>query len=190
MLRTQKNRFTPAEYLAMEEVASYKSEYHRGEIFALAGGTWDHSVITSNLNRALGNLLARTTCTVVNGDLRIHVKNEDLYTYPDVAVVCGKPRFLERRKDTILNPIVIVEVLSLSTREYDRSGKFAMYKSVPSLQGFLLVDAERAFIECFRRHETGWIISTFEGLDAACQIEALDCEIPLSDIYEKVTWLE
>lgn len=190
MLRVKKEKFTADEYLAMEEVAHSKSEYYRGEIFALSGGTWDHSVITSNLNRLLGNSLAGTACRVVNGDLRIHVKSKDLYTYPDVSVVCGRPRFVERRTDTLLNPVVIVEVLSPSTREYDRGAKFALYKGIPSLREYILVDSERVYVESFRLRGTEWVVASFEGLDRALHFEALDCEIPLQSLYEDVTWLE
>ncbi len=190
MFRVKKDKFTAQEYLAMEEVAPYKSEYCRGEIFALSGGTWDHSVATSNLNRELGNALSGTSCRVVNGDLRIHVKSEELYTYPDVAVVCGKPRFLERRTDTILNPTLIVEVLSPSTRDYDRGAKFGLYRGIASLQEYVLVDSEKARVECFRRRETGWMLAAFDGVEAEAQFESLECIVPLQRIYEGVTWLE
>ncbi len=190
MLRTKKKKFTAAEYLAMEEVAPYKSEYHRGEIFALSGGTWDHSVIASNLTRLLGNVLAGRPCRVVNSDLRIHVKTEELYTYADVAVVCGKPRFLERRTDTVLNPVLIVEVLSPSTRDYDRGAKFALYKSIPTLQEYILIDSDNAQVECFRRRDAGWMVAAYPGLEGRLQFESLDCEISLKDLYDGVTWLE
>jgi Uma2 family endonuclease len=190
MLRTRKKKFTPAEYLAMEEVAEYKSEYHRGEIFALSGGTVDHSLVAGNLVGALKSMLAATPCRVFNSDLRVHVRVSDLYTYPDVMVVCGKLQYFERRNDTILNPLLIVEVLSPGTREYDRGAKFEMYKGIPSLQEYLLVDSESARIECYRRRDTEWTVTAFDNLDGACRLESLDCEIPLSLVYEKVTWLD
>jgi Uma2 family endonuclease len=191
MLRTRKKKFTPAEYLAMEEVAPYKSEYYRGEIFALSGGSFDHSVIQGNLIAALHRLLAGTPCRVVTSELRLHVRASDLYTYPDAAVVCGKVQFFERRNDTILNPRLIIEVLSPSTREYDRGTKFGMYKSIPSLQEYLLVDSELAHVECYRRRDNDeWMVSVFDGLDKTSYLESIDREVPLNSIYEGVTWLE
>jgi Uma2 family endonuclease len=190
MLRTRKKKFTAAEYLAMEAVAPYKSEYHRGEIFALSGGSADHSLVQANVGRALGNALESTPCRVFTSDLRIHVKSDDLYTYPDVSVVCGEIRYHPRRTDTITNPILIVEVLSPSSREYDRGAKFAMYKQIPSLREYVLVDSEQARVECLRRREGEWTVAMFDGLDATCQSESLDCEIPLRFIYQKVTWLD
>jgi Uma2 family endonuclease len=174
----------------MEEVAPYKSEYHRGEIFALSGGSLDHSVIQGNVIRSLGNALDNTPCRVFTSELRVYVQSEDLYTYPDASVVCGEARYHQRRTDTITNPIVIVEVLSPSTREYDRGAKFAMYKSIADLQEYVLVDSEQAHVECLRRRDGEWTVSMIDGLDAACQFESLDCEIPLSRIYQKVTWLD
>jgi Uma2 family endonuclease len=190
MLKLRKERFSAEEYLAMEEVAHSKSEYHRGEIFALSGGTLDHSIVQANLIGELRAMLAPTDCLVVTSELRIHVKAENLYTYPDAAVVCGKVRFLERRNDTILNPMVVFEVLSPSTREYDRTQKFTLYKGLTSLEEYVLVDSEQARVECFRRREGEWTVVTHEGLGAACQLESLDCEIPLSGLYLKVTWLD
>jgi Uma2 family endonuclease len=174
----------------MEEVALHRSEYHQGEIFALSGGTVDHSVVQGNVIRALGNALDDTPCRVFTSDLRVYVASGELYTYPDACVVCGDIRYHQRRTDTITNPSVIIEVLSPSTRDYDRSAKFAMYKGLASLREYALVDSERAHVECFRPREGEWTVQMFDGLDAACQFEALDCEIPLSRIYHKVTWLD
>ncbi len=190
MLRARKTKFSQEEYLAMEEVAQYKSEFHRGEIFAVSGGTYNHSVIQGNLVRQLGNLLDSKPCTVVTADLRIHIEAGDLFTYPDAAVVCGKARFFPRRTDTIVNPSLIIEVLSPSTRDYDRGAKFEMYKHIQSLQEYVLVEGEKAHVECFRRRAGGWTLAAFSGMDASCRLESLDCEIPLSRIYQKVTWLE
>lgn len=190
MLRTRKKKFTAKEYLAMEEVAPYKSEYYRGEIFALSGGSLDHSVIQGNLIRELGVLLAATPCRVLTSEIRVHVQAADLYTYPDIAVVCEKVKFLDRRNDTIVNPLMIVEVLSPSTRDYDRGVKFEMYKGIPSLQEYLLVDAEKEHVECYLRRDSAWTLTMFDGLSATCRLESISCDIPMELIYHKVTWLD
>ncbi len=119
MMRPAKKSYTPAEYLAMEQVADYKSEYYNGEIFAMSGGSADHSLIAVNLASELRQHLAAQPCRVFNSDMRLLVKRSNLYTYPDVMVVCGRVEFVERRSDTLLNPLLIVEVLSESTREHD-----------------------------------------------------------------------
>lgn len=191
MLRMRKKKFTAKEYLAMEEVAPHKSEFYRGEIFALSGGSYDHSVVQANLIAALHLLLRGSTCRVLTSELRIHVRTSDLYTYPDLTVVCGKPQFLEPRTDTLLNPLLIVEVLSPSTREYDRGAKFAMYKGIPSLREYILADSENPRVERYRTTDgVEWLVDAFEGLEAACVLESLDLAIPLDQIYQDVTWRE
>src|SRR5713226_3456762 len=119
MLEQAKKNFTPEEYLAMEQVAEYKSEYYNGEIFAMSGGTADHSLIEGNLYTTLNQLLESKPCRVFTSDMRLFVQQSDLYTYPDAMIVCGKIQFVLTRKDTFTNPIVIVEVLSPSTRDCD-----------------------------------------------------------------------
>jgi Uma2 family endonuclease len=190
MLRTRKKKFTAKEYLAMEEVAPYKSEYYRGEIFALSGGSLDHSIIQGNLIRELGTQLAPTPCRVLTSEIKVHVKASDLYTYPNAAVVCGRVQFLERRNDTILNPLLILEVLSPATRDYDRGAKFEIYKGLPSLEEYVLVDGEKEHVECHVRREGDWLVKAYDGLASVCRLESLDCEIPLRRMYEKVTWLD
>jgi Uma2 family endonuclease len=190
MLRTRKKKFTVKEYLAMEEVAPYKSEYYRGEIYALSGGSLDHSVVQGNIIRELGTLLEAMPCRVLTSEIRVHVAASDLYTYPDAAVVCGRVQFLSRRNDTILNPMVIVEVLSPSTRDYDSGAKFEMYKGIPSLQEYLLVDAEKEHVMCYLRRDDEWVVDIYEGPKAICRLRSVECAIPLAKIYAKVTWLD
>src|SRR6266540_385371 len=140
MLRPIKKTFSPAEYLAMEEVADYKSEYYDGEIFAMSGGTADHSKIAVNFTAALSHLLETKPCHVFNSDMRLRVERSGMHTYPDAMVVCGKIEFVERRKDLLKNPVLIVEVVSESTRDYDRGAKFNFYKQIPTLKEYLLVE--------------------------------------------------
>jgi Uma2 family endonuclease len=191
MLRTRKTRFTPAEYLAMEEVSVYKSEFYGGEIFALSGGSADHSLIAVNLVHVLSGLLDARPCRVFNSDMRLHIQRSGLYTYPDVMVVCGKLQFVERRDDTLLNPLLIVEVLSVSTRDYDRGAKFDFYKQIPSVQEVILVESVSARVECFRRAEGNrWTIEADDELDAVARLESVGCDVPLRRIYHKVSWLD
>jgi Uma2 family endonuclease len=191
MLRpTKKTKFTPAEYLAMEQAADYKSEYYAGEIFAMSGGTADHSVIQGNWIAALNQQLSATPCRVFTSDMRLLVERSSLYTYPDAMVVCGKIEFVERRKDTLTNPLLIVEVLSESTRDYDRGAKFDFYKQVLSLQEYVLVESENARVEVYRRVGETWTMDVSEGLDGVIRLQSVECEIPAAQIYAKVMWNE
>lgn len=191
MLRSRKSQFTADEYLAMERVAEYKSEFYGGEIFALAGGTADHSLVAGNLVHALNGLLDAKPCRVFNSDMRLHVRRSGLYTYPDVMVICGKVQFIERRTDTVTNPLLIIEVSSESTRDYDRGAKLDFYKQIPSLQEFALIDSDRARAECYRRAaDSGWLIDTVDGLDADLRLQSVACDIAMRRIYHKVSWLD
>ena len=192
MLQANKKvRFTAAEYLAMEAAADYKSEFFGGEIFALAGGSADHSVVAVNVAAELRQLLDARPCRVFNSDMRLYVRPSGLYTYPDVTVVCGKEQMVERRTDTVTNPLLLIEVLSDSTRDYDRGAKFQFYKQIPTLREYVLVESGHARVECYRRTaDDRWTIETFEGIDAIALVESLDCRLPLRHIYHKVSWLD
>jgi len=186
----KKKRFTPAEYLAMEVVADYKSQYYNGEIFAMAGGTADHSLIAVNVAGALHERLAPTPCRVFNSDMRLNVERSGLYTYPDVMVICGKIELVKGRDDTVTNPILIVEVLSAATRNYDRGAKFNFYKQISALREYLVVESERPHIEFYRRTaDDKWLVEITEDLDAVVQFEAVACEVGLREIYSKASWL-
>ncbi|MCX6027910.1 MAG: Uma2 family endonuclease [Chloroflexi bacterium] len=190
MLRLNKRTFTPAEYLAMETVADYKSEYYNGEIFAMSGGTTDHSLVAVNLTIELGTRLAARPCRVFNSDMRLHVERSGLYTYPDVMVICGKIELVKRRNDTVTNPVLLVEVLSESTRDYDRGAKFNFYKQIPTLQECVTVESKRPHVECYRRTEDDkWLVEIYEDLDSTVKLESVACEITLRQIYAKVSWL-
>ncbi len=191
MLRPTKKYYSPAEYLAMEQVAEYKSEYYAGEIYAIAGGTSDHSLIAVNFASELRQLLQATPCRVFNSDMRLLVQHSGLYTYPDVMVVCGKLRYVERRNDTLVNPILILEVLSESTREYIRGQEFNFYKQVPELQDYVLVESEHPHVEYYRRGQGDeWTYQVYDGLDASVKLESVNCDIPMRRLYDKVSWLE
>lgn len=189
MLRRTKRVFSPSEYLAMEEVADGKSEYFRGRILTMSGGPPDHSSVAVNLIGALGTRLAAKPCRVFNSDMRLHIEPNSLYTYPDVMVICGKVELVKRRNDTVTNPVLIVEVLSESTRDYDRGMKFNMYKQVPSLQEYVVVESENPRVECYRRGaDDQWVVEMIDDLNATVRLASVACEITMREIYRKVSW--
>lgn len=190
LLRPLKKHYTPAEYLAMEEVAEYKSEYYDGKIYAMSGGTGDHSLVQGNLITSLNQFLRAKPCRVFTSDMRVLVESSTFYTYPDVSVVYGKVQYPPGRKDILLNPTVIFEVLSESTRRYDRTKKFEFYKQIVSLQEYILVESTRPHIEYLHRVGRRWAVEMYNGLDSVLKLESLDCEIPFDQVYGKVSWLD
>lgn len=188
MISPKQKFITPEEYLALEEKADHRSEYCNGEIFALAGGSVNHNLITGNVYAALRQLLAQRPCRAFMSDVRLHVEKSGLYTYPDVMVVCGKIEFVPGRDDTVTNPTVIVEVWSDSTKAYDRGEKFAMYRQIPTLQEYVMIDQTQPYVEHFRRDGHFWVLETLEQMETVLALPSLNCEIPLRMIYEKVEW--
>jgi len=176
---------TLSEYLSLERSAPSRSEYVRGEIYAMTGGTARHSLISANTIRALGNRLDNNRCRVFDSNLRLWVEAADLVTYPDVMVVCGKVQFLDDKPaDTVANPAVVVEVLSPSTEAFDRGDKFAAYRLVPSLRHYVLVSQDRPQVEVFTRTETtAFVPSVALGMDAQLLLPHLELSIPLADLY-------
>ncbi|MBI4671805.1 MAG: Uma2 family endonuclease [Chloroflexi bacterium] len=181
--------FTVHEYLAFEEASETKHEYYDGKIYDMAGGSPDHNLISVNIGAALSEALRKTPCRVFSSDMRVLIEALDLYTYPDVSVVCGKLEYDRRSKTTITNPLILVEVLSPSTRTYDRGDKVAFYKRIPSLQEILLVEAERPHVQILRHSARRWTARDIIGLDATVALHAAPCEISLRQIYDKATWL-
>jgi Uma2 family endonuclease len=180
---------TPEEYLRVERQAETKSEYWHGQVYALAGASEEHNLIVANLVMVLGPQFKGRPCKVYANDMRVKVRATGLYTYPDVIVVCGKAAFEDRRRDTLLNPTVIIEVLSPSTEAYDRGTKFEHYRDLESLSDYLLVAQESPTIEHFERlPENKWLLSTYKGLDAVAPIVYAACDLPLREVYDKVEW--
>jgi Uma2 family endonuclease len=182
-----KPRLTVEEYLAIEEAAEIKSEFYQGEMFAMAGATYAHSRIASNACRHLGNLLAEQPCGVCDSDMRIHIPQTGLFTYADVVVVCGEPKFLDRKQMTLLNPTLIVEVLSPSTEAYDRGKKFEHYQSIDSLREYVLIASDRVSVMVHRRQsESQWLTMTVTSLDGRMELESVACRLMLNEVYKKV----
>lgn len=181
--------YSPEEYIALERVAEYKSEYLAGRIFAMAGASEDHNTIAANILYALRNLFQGRDCRVYMSDMRVRVAPNGLYTYPDVASVCGSREFADDHRDTLLNPTVIFEVLSPSTEAYDRGEKFAQYWRLESLTDYVLVAQDRVRVEHFARQRDGWFVSAASSLDEILRLESIGAELPLVAIYENVEGL-
>jgi len=180
-------RLTPEQYLAAERSAEFRHEYYNGHIYAMSGGSYRHAQIIGNLAGELRTTLKTRPCSVVSNDLRLRVSPDAFYTYPDVIVICGDPKFADDQRDTLLNPALIVEVLSPSTEAYDRGFKSAQYRTIESLEEYALVSQAEPRVEVFRRQPGGhWLLSEAVGLEAACHFGSLDCAVALSEIYAKV----
>ena len=178
--------FTPEEYIAQERKALHKSEYLSGQIFAMSGASRAHSLITSNISNRLYNQLMASDCEVHSSDMRVQ-PSPTAYFYPDVLVACGEPRFADDVFDTLLNPIVIVEVLSPSTAAYDRGEKFEHYQQLTSLQDYILVSQNRFCVEHYRRQGEQWEHTEFREPEEVLSLISIGCEIVLRDIYTRVT---
>lgn len=179
--------YTPEEYLALERQASCKSEYYAGEIFALAGASRWHNLIVVNVIGELSSQLKGRPATAYPSTMRLKVNSTGLYTYPDVTVVCGKPQFEDAQQDTLLNPTLIVEVLSESTEAYDRGGKFAHYRKLDSLIEYVLIAQTKPHIEHYvRQSDNRWLLEEADNLSATLHLPSIDCRLSLSEVYDKV----
>ena len=185
-----KKRFTPQEYLALERKSETRNEYYNGEIFAMSGASREHNLIAGNLFRDIGNQLEDRPCETYMSDMRVWIEATGLYTYPDVVVVCGEPRFQDREVDTLLNPTVIVEVLSPTTAAYDRGDKFRHYRRIDSLREFVLISQDRMMVERYTRQGKDWVLSDMTDPDQVLKLESIGCQIPLGRIYAKIKFPE
>ncbi len=175
------------EYLEMEEHAQYKSEYYHGELFAMSGASFNHNLIAANMFMALGASLGRSDCFVLGSDMKIEVDKALHYTYPDLSIVCGDVRFAANRNDTISNPVVIAEILSKSTKDYDRGSKFTAYRNISSLKDYILVDQYSPHVEYFFKDEKGrWSLEEYYGADDCFIIKSVNAEISMKQIYHRV----
>jgi len=182
-----KPHLTAEQYLALERSAAYKSEYVRGEVFAMAGASPAHVLIVSNIVAGLHRQLRRGPCTVYSSDLRVTAQALGLYTYPDVVVVCGDLQFDDEHRDTLVNPTLIVEVLSESTKDYDRGGKFAHYRKIPSFEEYVLVAQDECYVEHYvKQADLRWLLSETNRLGDTLSLASITCTLLLNDIYEKV----
>ncbi len=182
-----KPRLTPEDYLAIERSAEFKSEYFDGEIFAMAGASRAHNSIVLNTGSEIRQHLKNRSCKAYVNDMRVKVNPTGLYAYPDVIVVCGKEQFEDTHLDTLLNPTLIIEVLSDSTEAYDRGRKFEHYRHLDSLVEYVLIAQQRPHIESYRRQpDQQWLLTECSGLDATLRLQSIDCDLALAEIYAKV----
>lgn len=185
MAAVRKLRYTPEEYLALDRAAPTRSEYYAGEIFAMAGASEEHNIITLNVATELRAGLRGGPCRPFSADMRVSIGEAEMYAYPDVVVVCGERRFADERRDVLLNPTLIIEVLSPTTEACDRGGKFIGYRRLESLQEYLLIAQDRPHIEQYTRQPDGhWLLSEAQGLEAALHLPSVHLDLALSEVYE------
>ena len=178
-------KLTEHDYLALERAADFKSEFVDGEIYAMSGGTFRHGGLAVRLIVELDNQLRGRHCRVFNSDVRVRAAKKGSYLYPDLSVVCGPIETFEGADDILANPIVIGEVLSPSTADYDHGKKFEIYREIPSLMDYLLIHSDEVFIEHFTRQPDGnWLLSDHKGADASLELPSIGCRLVLAGIYE------
>jgi len=181
------HRLSEEEYLAFERRSEGRHEFLHGEIFAMTGASLRHNRLATNLAVSLGLQLRGRPCELYIADMRVRVAATGLYTYPDLVVVCGEPRFADAELDTLLTPTLIVEILSPTTEATDRGRKFAHYRRLESLAEVLLIAQDRVAVEHYSRlPEGGWHLREATGLDDRVILPAIGCELPLSEVYERV----
>lgn len=187
MTQNPETFLTEEEYLAIERRAEFRSEFFGGEMFAMSGASRRHNRIVTNLVSSLDNQLRERPCNVYSSDMRVKIPATGLYTYPDVVVTCGEEEFADEEFDILLNPLVVIEVLSDSTEAYDRGKKFEHYQSVGSLSTYVLVSQNSMRVETFARRDGGaWLYTEAHEEGAVAEIEAVRCEMEIEDVYAKV----
>jgi Uma2 family endonuclease len=187
MAEQQTEYYSIEDYLALEAQAEERHEYEAGRIQAMSGGSIHHSLIGTNITNSLYNKLEGSSCLVLNGDARLWIDHAHSFVYPDAMVICGKIQAAEEDPNAVVNPVLIVEVLSKSTVGYDRGDKFHKYCSLPSFQEYLLIDQDKPVVDVLFREEPGyWKVTTAIGLDQSISLASLGFDIPLSAIYRNV----
>ena len=182
-----KTKFTIEEYLAFEDASQEKHEYYQGEIFAMSGSKVTHNVIAGNLFSALKQSLKGKSCRPFNSDQRIYIAENSLFTYPDISIICSDIITKDNDDWNILNPAVIIEVLSPSKKNYDKGEKFTLYRDIPSLKEYILVDSEKFHVEAFRiNNNNHWELEEYKVISEALYVKTVDVSLALTDIYEGV----
>ena len=189
MSTAKKPQYLPTEYLVVERSAATRSEYFQGEIFAMAGASRGHNLIVTNCTGEFRNALRDRGCEVYANDMRVKIASSGLYTYPDVTVVCDQPQFEDDQFDTLLNPRLLIEVLSETTEKYDRGFKSAQYRQIPGLKELILISQDGPGVECLARQESGlWLLREQRDINQSIFLESLNVTISLSEIYRQVTF--
>lgn len=182
-----KKKLTAQEYLEWEEQQEQKHEFFQGEVFAMSGASPRHNVLFKNLFVELGSKLKGKPCQPYGSDLRIHIPQNTLYTYPDISIICND---IINNTDDIIEPTVIIEILSPSTKNYDKGGKFTLYRDIPELKEYILIDSESVAIEAFRINEKGhWELEEYKQLSEILEFPGLNLSLPLTDIYNGISFV-
>lgn len=190
-VQTSKRYYTPEEYLELEEKADYKSEYRDGEIVPITGVTTNHNKIAGNFAASLKFALRGQDYDIYIGDVRLWIPRYRQYTYPDVMVIQGEPLYTGTGTTTVMNPLLIVEVLSKSTKNYDQGDKFLYYRSIPEFKEYILIDQVRYHVMQYTKTLDGkWLLTEHESEEAVLELSSIEFQINLSDIYEKVNFEE
>jgi Uma2 family endonuclease len=180
-------RMTVEEYLALERQSETRNEFLNGEMFAMTGASRRHNRIALNVATTLDRQLASRGCEVFVSDMRVQISAAHHFTYPDVVVACGEPQFADGEVDTLLNPTLIVEVLSTSTERYDRGAKFESYRTLPSLAEYVLIAQDRVHVEHFVRQGSGaWLLTETDGREDSVELPSIGCALALADVYQRV----
>jgi Uma2 family endonuclease len=186
----KKLKVSLAEYFAYCDSIEGKAEFFDGEIFDMAGGTYDHNVVLSNLAGELRSMLKGKNCTALADNQRIEVESGNNYCYADGAVVCGPPQFSELDRNSLKNPTLLIEVSSPSTALYDRTVKFRRYSAIPSLREYVIVQPDLVSVEVLQRTpDDKWLLTHYDYLDQTVMLESLQIALPMSEIYDKVLFL-
>jgi Uma2 family endonuclease len=185
------NFISPEQYLEMERASETKHEYYNGEVFAMSGASIPHNFVFHNVYGGLVIHLKGSGCKPFGSDMRIHIPLNSLYTYPDISIICGKPETTDAFTDNVTNPSVIIEILSKSTKDYDRGTKFSLYRSIKTLKEYILIDSTSILVEKYTRQENNsWILTEYQELHENFHISTISLTLTLKDIYEDVSFEE
>lgn len=177
--------FTEAEYLAFEREAQERHEYYKGEIFKINSESYHHNVIEDNLRGRIGSFLKDKPCRSFGSNLRVHSPKNTLYTYPDILIVCGEPRFIDNQFDTLLNPSVLIEILSPSTANYDKGIKFELYRDIESLKEYVLINSGKVHVELYlRNNDQSWTLTEYKSLEDSFELKTIGKQMLLTEVYE------
>ncbi len=186
MLKT-KSYIKPEEYLERERKTEFRSEYYNGEMFAMSGASKEHNIISTNLTWILESQLRDKPCQVFHSNLRVKVNPSGLYTYPDIIVVCGEQKFEDEELDTLLNPTLLIEILSDSTEDYDRGTKFVNYRQIDSLKEYVLVSQDKIKIEKYiRQGESNWLLTEESNSEKIIELPSVGCFLVFKEVYRNI----
>lgn len=187
----EKQKYTIEEYLQMERASEVKHEYYKGEIFAMAGASTPHNIISINLTGELYTKLKGSSCQPYGSDMRIHIPENTLFTYPDISIICGDTVTFDEEKDTAKLPVAIIEILSKTTRNYDRGDKFKLYRDIPSLKEYMLVDSENIAVEVHRiKADKHWDLEDYNKLSEVVTLTSINVSLKMEDIYARTLLTE